>query len=160
VTAALFLLAAVLVVAGLVGVVVPALPGAALVFAGILLAAWADGFERIGPLALVVVAALAAATFAVDYAATVLGAKHFGGGGWAVAGAMAGLLAVYIAGPVGLILGPPVGAVVFELVFARKSAQAALRAGAGTFAGFLLGTAVKLGLVGLMIGVAAFAWLV
>ena len=132
----------------------------ALVLAGILVAAWIDGFARIGRGALALVFALMVLSMAVDYAATALGAKRFGGSRFAVLGALAGLLLGFVLGPIGFLVGPPLGAVALELVLAKKPQAEALRAGLGTFLGFLLGTVAKLALVGLMIGVALFSYLV
>jgi len=154
----LWVLAAVLVLAGLAGTVVPALPGAPLVFAGLLCAAWADGFAKVGPGTLVVLGLLTALTFGVDIAATALGAKRFGAGKAALLGAALGSLVGLFFGLPGLLLGPFVGAVLGELVTARDFSKAQ-KAGFGAWLGLLLGTLGKLAIVFSMLGVFAAAWI-
>ena len=88
----LWLLAAGMVLVGIAGVVVPGLPGAILVLAGLVLAAWIDGFARVGLGTLAVLAALTAATYVLDLMATAIGARRFGISWWGVLGAVAGAL--------------------------------------------------------------------
>ena len=83
----LWQLAAVLVLAGLLGLILPALPGAPLLFAGLLVAAWVEGFSYVGSGTLAVLAAMALLTYAVDFAASALGAKRFGASNRAILGA-------------------------------------------------------------------------
>lgn len=146
-----------LVLAGIAGTVLPALPGAPLVFAGLLVLAWADGFERVGAAPLVLCALLAAATFAVDVAATALGAKRVGASPWALVGAAVGTLVGLFFGIPGLLLGPFVGAAAGEAIAVRDLAQAG-RAGLGTWIGLVLGSLAKLALVLAMLAVFAVAW--
>jgi uncharacterized protein YqgC (DUF456 family) len=75
----LWVLGVVLVAIGVVGIVVPALPGHVLIFAGLLLAAWAEGFTRVGVATLVVIGIIAAASYLIDLVAAALGARRFGG---------------------------------------------------------------------------------
>src|SRR6266508_1387430 len=86
----LWTLAVVLIVVGLVGVILPALPGTVLIFAGLLLAAWADHFERVGPMMLTVIGIIGAASYGVDFVAAALGAKHLGASKRAMVGAALG----------------------------------------------------------------------
>ncbi|MEO5676346.1 MAG: DUF456 family protein, partial [Usitatibacter sp.] len=67
---ALYLLAVVLVIIGLAGTVMPVIPGALLVFAGLFVAAWADGFARVGTVALVIIGALGVLSFVADFLAS------------------------------------------------------------------------------------------
>jgi uncharacterized protein len=69
-------LAVVLLVVGLAGVVLPALPGTVLIFAGLLLAAWADGFVRVGAVTIIGLGILTVATYFVDIATMALGMKR------------------------------------------------------------------------------------
>jgi uncharacterized protein YqgC (DUF456 family) len=153
---ALWLLALVLVVAGLAGVVLPALPGVPLLFSGLVVAAWAEGFTRVGGATIAVLAALALLAYAADLAAGALGARRFGASRAAVVGAALGTLAGLFLGLPGVLLGPFVGAVVGELLARRDLVQAG-RAGLGTWLGLLLGVAAKLSLSFAMIGVFAIA---
>lgn len=152
-----WILAVVMVALGIAGSVLPALPGVPLVFGGLLLAAWADDFQRVGPLPLVVLGLLVVVSFAIDFLATVLGAKRVGATKLALLGAAIGTVAGVFLGLPGLILGPFVGAVAGELVSHGKVEQAA-RAGIATWIGLLFGTLAKLALIFTMLGVFAAAY--
>lgn len=151
---ALWLVVALLVVAGVVGVVLPILPGAWLVFAGLLLGAWIDDFEQVGPWTLGVLGALALLSAAVDFAASALGARRVGAHPRAVVGAaLGGVLGLFFGLP-GIVLGPFVGAVAGELSV-RSSLERAGQVGVATWLGLLLGGAVKLAIVMTMLGIFA-----
>ena len=152
----LWLLAVVLVVAGLAGVVLPALPGVPLLFAGLVVAAWAEGFAKVGGATIAVLAVLALLAYAADLAAGALGARRFGASRSAVAGAALGTLAGLFLGLPGVLIGPFAGAVAGELLVRRDLARAG-RAGLGAWLGLLLGVAAKLSLSFAMIGVFAIA---
>jgi hypothetical protein len=154
-----YVVAALLVLAGLAGSVLPALPGVPLVFGGLLLAAWADDFTRVGAVTLVLLGLLTLASFAIDFAATAMGAKRVGATRLAVVGAALGTLAGVFLGIPGLILGPFVGAVIGELL-SHGEMQRATRAGVATWMGLLFGTLTKLALVFTMIGIFVFAYFV
>jgi uncharacterized protein YqgC (DUF456 family) len=148
----LFVLAVVLVIVGLVGTVLPALPGAMLIVAGLVMAAWADGFARVGVWTLVVIGVIGAASYLVDFAAAALGAQKFGASPRAMVGAGLGTLAGLFLGPVGIIFGPFVGAIIGELTVHRDIAKVG-KAGLAAWIGFLLGMAVKVGIAFLMIAI-------
>ena len=148
----LFVLAVVLVIVGLVGTVLPALPGAMLIVAGLVVAAWADGFARVGVWTLVVIGVIGAASYLVDFAAAALGAQKFGASPRAMIGAGLGTLAGLFLGPVGIIFGPFVGAIIGELTVHRDIAKVG-KAGLAAWIGFLLGMAVKVGIAFLMIAI-------
>ena len=143
---------ALLFLAGLVGTLVPVVPGVPLIFAGTLLFALVDHFQRITGWTIVLFAGLTAAALAVDFAAGIVGARRFQASRWGIAGALLGTVVGLFFGPFGLLLGPLAGAVLFELV-AGRSTREALRAGWGTFIGYLGGVALKLGVGIGMIGV-------
>ena len=155
----LLVLAVVLVCVGIAGSVLPALPGVPLVFAGLLLAAWAGDFQQVTWITLVVLGLLTAFSFVIDLAATVAGAKRVGATRLAVLGAALGTLAGLLLGLPGLILGPFVGAVAGELISHGKVKQAT-RAGLATWMGLIFGTLAKLALIFTMLGVFAFAYFV
>lgn len=155
----LWILAVILVLVGLAGTVLPALPGAPLVFLGLLLAAWADGFQKVGWFPLTLLGILTAGTFAVDFLATSLGAKRVGASFLAIAGAVVGTIVGLFLGVPGLLLGPFVGAVLGEYI-ARRDLRQAGKVGLGTWLGLVLGTAAKLGLIFLMIGLFVFAYVI
>ena len=157
-SALLWIAAIVLIAIGLAGIVLPALPGTILIFAGLVLAAWADHFTRVGAWTLVAIGVLAAASYAVDFAAAALGARTLGASRRAMIGATLGTLAGLFFGLPGIIIGPFAGAVIGELTMHRDLGRAG-RAGVSAWIGFAIGTAVKVGIAFVMIGifVAAFA---
>lgn len=155
----IWLLAAALVIAGVVGAVVPILPGLPLVFGGLLLAAWSDDFERVGSITLTLLGLLLVLGIAADFVAASLGAKRYGASPRAAWGALVGSLVGIFFGLPGLLLGPLMGAVVGELS-ARSTVQKSAKVGAGTLIGLLLGAAAKIALSLAMIGVFLFAWFV
>jgi uncharacterized protein len=148
----ILLLALALVLTGLAGLVLPAIPGAPLVFAGLLLAAWAEEFAYVGMWTLVALAVLALLTYGVDFWATMFGAKKFGASKRAVVGALIGAFVGVFLGFPGVLFGPFIGAVVGELL-AQRSLKTAARAGFGATIGLVLGTALKLALALSMIGI-------
>jgi uncharacterized protein len=152
-------LAVVLVVVGLAGVVLPALPGTVLIFAGLLLVAWADHFVRVGTGTIVALGILTAATYFVDVATMALGMKRLGATKRAMAGAVIGTIAGLFFGLPGLIIGPFAGAVIGELTTQRDLGRAG-RAGMAAWVGFLIGTVVKVGLALAMVGIFLMAWFV
>jgi hypothetical protein len=139
--------------------VLPALPGVPLVFAGLLLAAWAEGFQKVGWFPLTILALLTLVSLAVDFLATSLGAKRVGASWKAMAGAALGTLVGIFLGLPGLILGPFVGAVIGEYI-ALKDWRQAGKVGLGTWLGLLLGTAAKLALAFTMLGIFVTAYLI
>jgi uncharacterized protein YqgC (DUF456 family) len=155
----MYVLAGLLVMTGLAGAVLPALPGVPLVFGGLLLAAWADDFQRVSWLVLVILGLLTVLSFAIDFAATALGAKRVGASRLAIVGALIGTLAGFVLGLPGLIFGPFAGAVAGELL-SHGEMQRATRAGFATWVGLIFGTLFKLALVFTMLGVFAFAWFI
>lgn len=152
-------LAVALVGVGIAGSVLPALPGVPLVFAGLLLAAWAGDFQQVGWMPLVVLGLLTVASFVIDLVATAAGARRVGATRLAVVGAALGTLGGLFLGLPGLVLGPFIGAVVGELISHGKVEQAT-RAGLATWMGLLFGTLAKLALVFTMLGIFALAYFV
>jgi uncharacterized protein YqgC (DUF456 family) len=155
-TVLLWVLAFALIVLGLIGTLLPALPGPILVLAGVVLAAWIDGFGRIGVGTLVLLGVLTAVAYAVDLVSAALGVKRAGASRRAVAGAALGVLAGLFLGLPGLILGPFVGAVIGELTVRRDLRQAG-RVGLFAGLGFAVGLAIRVAIVFAMVGVAGMA---
>ena len=151
-TALLWTLAVALIAVGLVGVVLPAVPGTMLIFAGLVLGAWADGFTRVGPGTLVVLGLLAAASYGIDFAAAALGAKRLGASRRAMAGAALGTLLGLMFGLPGLIVGPFLGALLGELTTNRDLIRAG-RMGVAAWVGFAIGMVAKVAMAFLMIGI-------
>lgn len=151
-----WLLAGLLVIAGLAGTVLPALPGVPLVFAGLFIGAWIGNFQEVGWVTLGILAALAAVAWAVDFVAGAAGARYLGASTRAFWGATLGALVGIFFGLPGMLLGPFIGAVVGELSGGSGLAHSG-RAGLGAWLGMVVATAVKLALVFLMIGIFVFA---
>ena len=147
----LWILAVLLVAVGLAGVVLPALPGAMLIFAGLVLAAWADDFAFVGAGTLAVIAGLALLTYLMDVVAGAFGARRFGAGRRAVVGAALGAGVGLFFGLLGVLLGPFLGAFLGELSVHGRVSQAG-KAGLGAWLGLSLGMAGKLSLSFAMLG--------
>jgi uncharacterized protein len=158
-TIALWILAVVLVVVGVVGTVLPALPGAILVFAGVALAAWIDDFTRISGWTLGVLGVLTVIAWVIDYVAAAAGAKRAGASRLAILGAAIGTVVGVFTGLVGLIFMPLVGAAIGEYL-AQKDALRAGRVGVATWLGMIAGTVAKVAIVFLMIGIFIAALLI
>jgi len=152
-------LAAVLVIAGLVGTILPVLPGVLLVFGGLFLSAWADDFTRVGYVALTIIGVLGLLSFAADFMASVLGAKRVGAHPLALFGAGVGGFAGIFLGIPGIIFGPFLGAAAGELI-ARGQLLRAGKVGFGTWFGMLVAAIAKVVIAVAMIAVffAAYAW--
>lgn len=141
---------------GLVGVVVPAIPGTALVFGGFLLGAWIDGFERIGVWTVVVAGVLALLGLIADYVSGMLGAKRAGASRLAIVGALLGTIIGLFFGIIGLLFFPLIGAVIGEYLSISDLRRAG-NVGVATWIGMLVGAAIKVALTFLTIGIFLFA---
>lgn len=158
-TIALWVLAVLLIVVGVVGTVLPALPGAILVFAGVALGAWIDGFARISGWTVGVLGVLTLIAWLVDFVSGYFGAKHVGASTYALVGAAAGTVAGVFTGLVGLIFMPLVGAAIGEFL-AQRDALRAGKVGIATWLGMLVGTVAKVAIVFLMVGIFVAALLI
>ena len=141
-----------LIVVGVAGTVLPALPGVPLIFGGVLLAAWIGDFQRISVFTVVVLAVLEVLGIVIDYIAAALSAKRAGASKEGIIGAAIGTLAGIATGLWGLLFMPLVGAAVGEFI-AHKDALRAGKVGAATWFGLLVGTAIKLAIAFTMVGV-------
>jgi uncharacterized protein YqgC (DUF456 family) len=151
-TEVLWILAVVLVIVGLVGTVLPALPGVPLIFIGVLVAAWAENFQRITGLTIAILAVLAVIGVAVDYVSALMSAKRAGASRAGIIGAALGTVAGIVTGLWGLLFMPLVGAAIGEFISHRDALRAG-RVGVATWVGLLVGTVVKLAVAFTMIGV-------
>jgi uncharacterized protein YqgC (DUF456 family) len=154
-----FILAAVLIIAGFAGAIVPALPGVPLVFGGMLLAAWADHFQHVGVVTLILLGVLSAIALLIDFVAGMLGAKRVGASPRALWGATLGTLVGLFFGIPGLLLGPFIGALAGELTAGSK-VDHATRVGIGTWLGLLFGTLAKVALCFTMLGIFLVAFVI
>jgi uncharacterized protein YqgC (DUF456 family) len=155
---ALYVLAAALIIGGLLGSFLPVLPGIPMVFGGIWLAAAVDGYQHLGLWWLVGIGALGVAGIAIDFVAGTLGAKRVGASRRALWGAALGTVVGMFFGIPGLLIGPFAGALIGELA-SGNSVLRATHVGAGTWLGLLFGTLVKLVISFVMVGLFGLALL-
>ena len=151
-TTTLWIVAVLLIVVGVAGTVLPALPGVPLIFGGVLLAAWIGDFQRISVFTVVVLAVLAVLGIVIDYIAAAISAKRAGASKQGIAGAAIGTVAGIFTGLWGLLFMPLMGAAIGEFI-AHKDAFRAGKVGAATWFGLLIGTAIKLAIAFTMVGV-------
>jgi len=154
-TILLWVLVLALVVAGIVGLVLPMLPGAPLLFVGLLIAAWIEDFAYVGPWTLSVLAFMAVLTYVVDFGAGALGAKGFGATKYAMFGAFVGAFIGIFFGLPGIILGTFLGAVSGDLLANRGLREAGI-AGLGATIGLAVGVAAKMALAVSMLSIFVF----
>ncbi|GGP22883.1 DUF456 domain-containing protein [Silvimonas iriomotensis] len=146
-----------LMLTGLVGTVFPLLPGTPFLFFGMLVAAWIDGFTRVGYITLGILLLLMLFSALLDWMASALGAKHAGASKQAVSGALLGSIVGMFFGIPGLILGPFIGAVAGEL-YARRGIVQAGKAGVATWLGLVLGAIAKVAIALMMLGLFLSVW--
>jgi uncharacterized protein YqgC (DUF456 family) len=146
---------AILMLAGLVGAIVPLLPGAPLIFAGALVYAVATNFTPVGAGRLAILAAVGVLAWLLEHVAGAVGARSAGGGRAAVIGATVGLLVGVLVAPIGLLVGPIVGAIAGELLAGREP-KASVRTGIGAALGVLTGVVAHFALALVMVGL--FVW--
>mgnify|MGYP000040740336 CR=1 FL=1 len=141
---------------GIIGCIVPALPGVALSYAG-LLCAWFTSYSQMTSGAIWLWLAVTVAVSAADYFLPAWMTRRFGGSRSGAIGATAGVFAgFFLFPPVGIILGPFAGAVLGELLHDKSDPGKALLVGIGSFLSFIVGTGIKLvAAVGMLLHVAA-----
>jgi uncharacterized protein YqgC (DUF456 family) len=149
---ALWMLSWTLIALGVAGTVLPALPGNGLVFAGALVGAWIDDFQRVSGITVGVLGALAVLAFVLDYVAGLLGAKKAGASREALIGAAIGTVVGIFMGFIGVFFMPFVGAVAGEYI-ARREHGGALRVGVATWIGLMVAMAAKVAIAFVMIGI-------
>ena len=139
----IFIIAFVLLILGLLGSIIPGLPGPPLSFIGILLIHFFTGtqFSTSFLLTWVVIVVL---VFLLDYFMQVWGVKKFGGGRKAILGTFLGLFMGLLFPPVGLLIGPFIGAFIGALLEVQDDNTRALKVAVGSFFGFVTGTILKL----------------
>jgi len=148
----LWIIGVLLTLSGLSGLLLPVLPGAPLLFAGLFCAAWAENFRYVGLWTLLLLGGMGALTYLVEFAASAFGVKKYGGSNRAMIGALlGGIIGVFMGLP-GILLGPFAGAVIGELSLQRSMDQAG-RAGFGTVVGMAIGVAGKLAIGITMVGI-------
>jgi uncharacterized protein YqgC (DUF456 family) len=154
----LFVITLVVMLVGLAGVVLPLLPGVPIIFGAALVSALLTGFSSISGQTIIVFAILTVVSLVLDWVASVIGIKRMGGSYAGMIGAFIGMIVGLLlpgVGLVGFVIGAFVGAYAMELLF-NKDSRVALRAGLGSFLGFLAGGLMKLVIGIIIIGV--FVW--
>ncbi len=134
--------AVVLMLLGIIGCLVPVLPGPPISYIGVLLL-HVTRFAHFSSTMLITLGALALVVTLIDYIVPVWGTKQFGGSKYGIRGATVGLIIGLFLGPAGIIVGPFIGAFVGELIF-KDDIRYALKAGFGSLLGFLTGIGLKL----------------
>lgn len=135
---------------GLVGTLLPVMPGAPVIWLGMLIYGLITGFEAFGWFFLTIQAIIALIVVGVDYLFSAMGSKYFGGSKAALWGAAGGLLVGIFFFPVGLLIGPFIGAALADLI-ARKNSSQAVKSGLGASIGFWTALPLKLTLEIIMI---------
>lgn len=142
--AALIVIGLILAIAGMVGCILPIIPGPILSFAALLLLSWVKNWQTFSQTFLIVMAMLTALLIILDYVAPALGAKKYGASRYGLWGSAIGMITgIFFIPPWGMIVGAFVGAMVGELA-SGKSGRKALRAGWGILIGNILGIGLKL----------------
>lgn len=136
---------------GLIGTILPALPGVLLIFGGMLVYGFMTGFASLSIWFFVMQLLVMAVIFIVDFIASAVSTKKYGGSRQAAFGAAVGtILGVIILGPLGIIIGPFAGSVAAEVLLGKEIKQA-VKVGFGSLVGVMGGTLFKLAAEALMI---------
>jgi len=138
----LAIIGSICIIIGVLGSLLPVLPGPPLSYAGILLLHFSS-YAQYSTRFLILFGALTAVVAVLDYVIPVWGTRQFGGSRYGTWGATIGVIVGLFMGPIGLILGPFFGAVIGEILYGKKSNEA-FRAGFGSFIGFVTGTLMKI----------------
>jgi len=136
---------------GLVGCVLPGLPGTPLVLLAAVLHRLYFGANSVGNFTLALLVGLTLLSMLFDYLASLIGARKLGATWRGLVGAMLGAVCGLLAGPVGVLIGPFIGATALELASGREFREAT-KAGLGAFLGLLAGAAGKIASCVAMIG--------
>ncbi len=146
-----------LIALGVIGTFLPGIPGPVAIFAGMVLAAWIDHFNRVGWVVLIVLGALTAAALAIDVVAALMGARRVGASRPALIGATIGSIVGLFFGFVGILVAPFIGAVIGELS-SRPHLGSAVRVGVGAWIGLAVGAFAKILIVLAMLTVFLIAY--
>uniref|UniRef100_UPI004026E6D3 DUF456 domain-containing protein n=2 Tax=Candidatus Wujingus californicus TaxID=3367618 RepID=UPI004026E6D3 len=152
----LFAISIIIMLAGMAGIIVPIIPSIPLIWLGSFIYAIFTHFEKITWVVLLIFALLTIFSIVLENIGNVYGAKRFGATKWGIIGSIVGTgVGFYTGGPIGLILGPVIGTIVFEFI-GGKGYKGALKSGLGNFVGFLGGSILKF-VVGLAM-IIVFIW--
>jgi uncharacterized protein YqgC (DUF456 family) len=146
----LWIISLCLVATGLFGILFPALPGAPLIFLGLVLASWIDNFERVGSFLIIILGVLTFITFVIDIFSSILGAKKFGASKAALWGAAIGGILGIFGGILGIFLGPLIGAAIGEFLTYKnlyRAGQIGLVTGIATVVGAILKIGIGISMI-------------
>jgi uncharacterized protein YqgC (DUF456 family) len=144
VTIVLIVIGLLIAIAGIIGCIVPALPGPALSFLSLVILSYAKGWEPFGLQFFVVMGGFAVLVTFLDYVVPAGGAKKYGASKYGVTGSVAGMLiGFFFIPPLGIFVGAFLGALAGEMI-AKRGTRDALRAGWGVFVGIMVGVGLKL----------------
>ncbi|MDI6686837.1 MAG: DUF456 domain-containing protein [Desulfobacterales bacterium] len=147
-TIILIILGLFLALCGVIGCILPVIPGPPISFLALIILSYAKNWEPFSSTFLIVMAGITILVTILDYVIPAGGAKKYGASKWGVIGAMAGILiGVFMFPPWGMVVGAFTGAFAGELL-ARKDGAKALQAGLGVFIGIMVGTGLKLAFSG------------
>lgn len=153
----LYILSALLILVGILGTVLPVLPGIPVAFAGMWLAAWLGNYQEISVPTMIILGVLTLISIGVDLLSSALGAQRAGASKMAIFGAGLGsLIGLLFFNLPGLIIGPFVGVMLVE-TSKGKSVREASKIGFATWIGMAVGVALKVGLAFSMLGIFLFA---
>ena len=138
----LLILAITFMIIGIIGCLVPVLPGPPLSFIGLILL-HLTRFGQFATPTLIILGSIAVIVTVLDYVVPVWGTRKFGGSKYGTRGATVGLVIGFFLGPLGIILGPLIGAFVGEMIF-KDDIDYAIKAGIGSLLGFLTSIGLKL----------------
>jgi uncharacterized protein YqgC (DUF456 family) len=138
----LLIIGLLLMVVGIIGCLVPVLPGPPFSFLGLLLLHFTK-FGQFSNPTLITMGIIALVVTILDYIVPVWGTRRFGGSKYGTRGATVGLVIGFFLGPLGIVAGPLIGAFVGEMIF-KDDINYALKAGFGSLLGFLTGIGLKL----------------
>jgi hypothetical protein len=155
----LWVLAAILVLVGIAGTILPMLPGIPLVFAGLFIGAWLDGFTKVSVLTIIIIGLIALLALIIEFVASFITVKKAGASQYALWGAAIGGLIGFFTGPFGLIIGTAVGAAIGELLAEKETSQATA-VGIAAGLGFIIALAAKVVLLVIMLAIFAYAYYV
>jgi len=155
----LWIVAVLLILVGLAGTLLPALPGLPFVFGGLLVGAWIDNFQRVGWFTLTILGLLTIVAMIADFMAGTLGAKKVGASKMALIGASIGAVVGLFFGLIGIFVGPFVGAFVGEFSQRGKLGDAG-KVGLATWLGLLFGAVLKIATAFMMLAIFVFAYLI
>ncbi|MBL8515785.1 MAG: DUF456 domain-containing protein [Betaproteobacteria bacterium] len=154
-----WVLALLMILVGLAGTLLPALPGLPFIFGGLWLGAHIDQYAQVSGWVIVILGVMTAGAMSLDFMAGVLGAKRVGASKEALIGSALGAVAGLFFGLIGIFIGPFVGAFIGEYIARGKLGEAG-KVGIGTWLGIVAGAVVKIATAVMMMVIFAFAYFV